>query len=107
MRVTNTACRLTLASLGVSTLLLVGCSAGVTEEQKQAAVQRCIAKQADKIGSTEVRGNPTPEMRAQMEQAMANANAAMQKMHQQMCEKTVTETCKQSASACKKLVSEG
>jgi hypothetical protein len=107
MRVTNVACRMTLASVGVATLMLMGCSSGVTEEQKQAAVQRCIAKQASKMGSTEVRGNPTPEMRAQMEQAMANANAALQKMHQQMCERTVAEACKQSASACKRLVSEG
>ncbi|MCA3020152.1 MAG: hypothetical protein ING73_02560 [Rhodocyclaceae bacterium] len=87
-------------------LLLAGCGSGVTDAQKQAAVERCVAKQSSKPGSTDIRGNPTPEMREVIEKAMQQSNAALAKMNQQMCEKTVTETCKQSSGACKKLVSE-
>jgi hypothetical protein len=106
MRIVSLNPRKARACIVVSALFLAACSSSVTEEQKQAAVERCIAKQASKKGSTEIRGNPTPEMRAQIEQSMAQAEAAMQRMGKQMCEKAVAETCKQSASACKKLVSE-
>lgn len=88
-------------------LLLAGCGSGVTDAQKQAAVQRCVAKQSGKQGSTDIQGNATPEMRAAIEQAAQQANAELAKINRQMCEKTVTETCKQSSGACKKLVSEG
>jgi len=88
-------------------LLLAGCGSGVTDAQKQAAVERCVAKQSGKQGSTDIQGHATPEMRAAIEQAAQQANAELAKINRQMCEKTVTETCKQSSGACKKLVSEG
>jgi ribosomal protein S5 len=55
-----------------------------------------VAKQSGKQGSTDIQGHATPEMRAAIEQAAQQANAELAKINRQMCEKTVTETCKQS-----------
>jgi hypothetical protein len=87
--------------------LLVGCGGAVSVEAQQAAIARCVAKQTDKLPEPQITGNPTPEMRAQLELAAKQANEALAKMSRSACEKTITETCKQSSSACKKLISEG
>jgi hypothetical protein len=91
----------------VVSVSVAGCGASVSNEEKQAAIERCVAKQSNKLTSPQISGNPTPEMRAQIEAAAKQTNDALAKMSRGMCEKTVTETCKQSASACKKLVSGG
>lgn len=96
-----------LLAVASCVFLVAGCSAGVSEAQVEAAIQKCIANGQGSFSDKVSISDPDPARRAAREQQAKQAIAQMAETHKRqveaMCRQAMPIQCDKNPDSCRSL----